>query len=577
MPCYSNVVSGKIWYSNYRYKIINFFDIAIIKILKMNNLIRKNIYDNIVQYNVIICIILSLGTALRLFHYFYNRSLWMDEIYLCSSFSHLGYADLATKILDYDQKAPIGFLWLVKLSVNLFGYHEMSLRLIPLIAGITAMFIFVRVVRYFLQPWARVLAISIFAFSPALIYHSVEIKQYSMECLATVVALYLLIRYKDSPLWKDKICWGILGAVTLWFSFSVIFILAGIACGISLNYLIKKNWKLFFISAVPFLIWLGSFVVNYVLFTYKHADSGWVVYFFKVYDNFMPFPPRSIQQLKWFSRNFYDLMDYPLGMILNYKDFTSSPLVKILSIPLVAIAFLLSGIYAFYRRDKTDFYVLIFPILLMLVASGLYLYPLLERFWIFVAPIFILFIAAGFQYFQEKIKSDKVVWVLFIIVFAIPVFQSVYFVVQPDRFYKHKKSFEKEALSYVDSNFRNGDVVYNYWNNAPGYKVYKNIFQFKYDAIQGQDWRKLSLNLKDYNEKLKVDFNGFTGKKRVWLIYNTQFLTDIGDLIDDPRWYYKTNITPVDNLVLQFNKLGKPVQKLINKDVTVYLFELNTP
>ena len=154
---------------NIRHKIIKFFDIATIKILKMNNLIRKNIFDNKIQYNIMVCMILSLGSALRLFHYIYNRSLWMDEIYLCSSFSHLSYTDLATKILDYEQKAPIGFLWLVKLTVNLFGYHEMGLRLIPLIAGIISLLLFARICRYFLQPWAQILALSIFAFSPALI------------------------------------------------------------------------------------------------------------------------------------------------------------------------------------------------------------------------------------------------------------------------------------------------------------------------------------------------------------------------------------------------------------------------
>ena len=543
----------------------------------MNNLIRKNIYDNIVQYNVMLFTIMVLGIALRLFHYFYGRSLWMDEIYLCSSFSHLSYADLASKILDYDQKAPIGFLWLVKWAVNTFGYHEMALRLIPLVAGLISMFLFIKVCRYFLQPWAQLLAMGIFALSPALIYHSVEIKQYAMECLATVVALYLLIKYKDSHSWKDKICWGILGAATLWFSFSVIFVLAGIACGISLNYLIKRDWKSFFMNAVPFLLWLISFIINYLLFTYKHADSGWVVYFFKLYDNFMPFPPRSVQQLKWFSRNFYDLMDYPLGMILNFKDFSNGTLAKILSIPVVAIVFLLSGIYAIFQRNKTDFYVLIFPILFMLIASGLYLYPLLERFWVFIAPVFILFIASGFEYFQKKIHSDKLIWLLFILVIAAPLFQSGYYILQPQKFYKHKKSFEKELLVYVDKNFRDGDVVYNYWNNAPGYGVYRNIFHFRYNAIQGQDWRKKSANLSDYNEKLKNDFRNFAGKKRVWLIFNTQFLTDIGDFADDPRWYYKTNITPAQNLLLQFKKLGNPVQKVIRKDVSLYLFELKAP
>lgn len=540
----------------------------------MNNLIRKNIFDNKIQYNIILCIILSLGTAFRLFHFFYNRSLWMDEVYLSSSFSHLGYADLASKMLDYQQKAPLGFLWLVKLSVNLFGYHEMSLRLIPLLAGLLSLFLFASLCKYFLRPWAQLMALAIFAFAPALVYHSVEIKQYAMECLATVVALDLFIRYKDSHSWKDKICWGILGAITLWFSFSVIFVFAGIACGISLDYLIRKDWKSLLTNAVPFMLWLGSFLVNYLLFTHKHAESSWVVYFFKTYDNFMPFPPHSLQQLKWFPRNFNDLMDYPLGLSWNLKEVTSSTILQLISLPLVPALLLFTGFYHQFKLSKRSFYSLLFPVIFMLIASGIYLYPLLERFWVFISPVFILAIALGFEYFQQKLRSAAIAWALFIILISIPLAQSLYYLGQPQKFYKHKKSFEREGLVYISDNFRPGDAVYNYWNNAPGYKVYKNLNHLNYHAVEGHDFRKQSVSLAAYNQKLETELDQLKGSKRVWVIYNTQFLTDIGDLADDPGWYYKNKVSPESNLLSEFRKIGKPVKKWVKPDVSVYLFEL---
>lgn len=518
--------------------------------------------------------ILSLGTALRLFHFIYNRSLWMDEIYLASSFSHMGYSDLAGKMLDYEQKAPLGFLWLVKSAVNLFGYHEMSLRLVPLIAGLFSLFLFVPVSRYFLKPWAQIMAIGIFAFAPALIYHSVEIKQYAMECLATVFALYLFIRYKDSDSWKDQFCWGILGAITLWFSFSVIFVLAGIACGISLDYLIKRDWKSFFSNAMPFLLWLGSFLLNYLLFTHKHAESSWVVYFFKTYDNFMPFPPHSMQELKWFPRNFNDLMDYPLGVSWSLKGWTNSSILQVISLPVIPSVLLFTGFYAMARLSRRNFYSFLFPVLFMLLASGLYLYPLLERFWVFISPVFILLIAYGFEYYQQNIRSAAVFRTIFIVVFSIPAVQSVYYLAQPQRFYKHKKSYEREGLVYISNNFRQGDAVYNYWNNAPGYHVYKSLYPFKYHAVEGQDFRKKSDGLTSYNRNLATDTDKLKGNKRVWLIFNTQFLTDIGDLADDPRWYYKNQQSPNNNLLQQFRKIGKPIKKWVKSDLSIYLFEL---
>lgn len=520
---------------------------------------------------MIICL---AGVCLRLFHYIYNRSLWMDEVYLSSSFLHFSYSDLATRALDHDQKAPIGFLWLVKLTVDLFGKNEMALRTIPLLAGIGSIFLYVRVCGYFLKPLAQILALAVFAFAPALIYHSVEIKQYSTECLATIIALYLFIRFKDQQEWKGKLLWGVLGAITLWLSYSVIFILAGIAGGVTLNALLKKNWKVGYMNLLPFSLWVISFIINYLLFTHRQAESQWVVYFFKTYHNFMPMPPHNGEELKWFPKNLQQMMDYPLGMVWDLQGFRKGLFFKVLSIPVLPICLMATGIISLFRLHRRNFYVMVFPVLLMLFASGIYLYPLIERFWVFIAPVFIIFIALGFEYYVFKYKTNWFTTTLFVLVIAGPVVQSAYYLVEPQTFYKHKKSLERESLLYVNANFKEGDAVYNYWNNYPGFDFYKAILPLKFKAAEGRDVRKNFGSLEAYNQSLQKDFKQFAGKKRVWVVYNTFFLTDIGDLADEPKWYYKNN-SPTQNLIEQFDKIGRPLQKQVYSDVTVLLYELN--
>jgi len=543
----------------------------------MNKTIKKKkFFEPNYRFKAIFIIILLIGSAIRLFHFINNRSLWMDEIYLCSSFAHMDYLELASNVLDYQQKAPIGFLWMVKLCTDLFGYHEMSLRLIPLIAGVVSLILFVDVGKFYLKPLPLLIAVGIFAFSPALAYHSVESKQYSTECLATILALLLFLRYQSKTGITDKVYWGIFGGLLLWFSFSVIFILAGIAFGLTLFDIIKKDRKSLFLNATAFCIWLISFSINYILFTHKHADSEWVVYFFKLYDNFMPFPPLTLRQLKWFPRNFYDLMDYPLGMVWNLKGFDPHFYIKLISIPFVPILCFFIGIFDIYRNNRKSFYVFTFSILFMLIASGLYLYPLLERFWVFISPVFILFIATGFQYVQQKVRSTRISGALFMLIIIGPFIQSIYYIYQPVFFYKHKKSFEKECLVLVNDNFIEGDVVYNYWNNAPGYKVYKHILKLRYTAVEGKDYRKTSPDRSVYNNKLHKEFTKFLGSKRVWIICNTMFLTDIGDKAEDPMWYYRSKLRPADNLVQQLSKLGKLVLIKKTADITVYLFESTT-
>ena len=536
----------------------------------MNKLIKTNQLITYLSF-----FILAAGAGFRLFHFFHNRSLWMDEIYLSSSLLHMSYHDLAVLPLDYQQKAPILFLWSVKLVLNTFGNSEMTLRFIPLLASLISLIIYYKVCKYFLDSWGQIIALSIFCFSPALIYHSVEIKQYAVESLATIIALYLFISYKDKIAWKSKIIWGIFGAFILWFSYASIFVFAGIAIGLSFYYLLKKEWRLLFTNLVPFLIWFVSFIINYLLFTHKHAESAWIVYWFKAYDNFMPLIPVSIHELKWFPVNLYQMMDYPLGLVWNFKKIADNFIVDAIKIPFIPVLLLVTGLNFLYKKDRKLCYIFLSVIAFTLIASGLYLYPLTERFWVFIAPIFILLIAFGFEYYSQKISSLKFRLLISIILILSPLSQSVYFLLWPAEFYKNKKSFQRESLLYIQKNYKKGDAVYVYWNDLPGYKVYKQIFNLSFEAIQGRDYRSSSTDFKSYNQQLQNDFIKFKGKKRLWLVYNTQFLTDIGDQIDEPKWYYEGEKKGISNLLSEFYKQGKPLNKIVTSDVTICLFSLN--
>ncbi|WP_233602994.1 glycosyltransferase family 39 protein [Pedobacter sp. KBW06] len=522
----------------------------------------------------ILKIFLFAGLVIRFYHFFYDRSLWMDEVYLSSSLLKTSYLDLATKPLYYQQKAPIGFLWLVRFMVETFGNTELCLRTIPLISGIVSMFLFVPVSRYFLSKPGAVLATGILCISPALVYHSVEIKQYSTELLATILSLYLFIKYSQKNDIKNMLVWGICGALILWFSYSAIFILAGIAIGLSAFYLVTKNIKQFSISIIPFGFWLISFAINYFLFTHKHAESQWIAYWFRSYHNFMPFPPTSFTDTKWFFINVYRMMDYPLGLLWNFNS-TPSVFGIIVKLPFIPIALLLAGAYAFIKGSKTNALTIFVPVILTFIASGLELYPLTERFWVFISPVFILMIANGFSYIAEKFRFGKWTVLFFLLVIAPALIQSAAFMMNPEQFYVHKKSFQREALLFVNRNYSPGDAVYVYWNNLPGYKLYKLMYPLKYTAIEGEDQRKFAQSYGDYDQRLNADFSKFSKGKRVWLIYNTRFLTDIGDRIDEPFWYYKDRQNPTDHLFKEFMKMGRPVRKFVSADVTVYLFELH--
>ena len=138
------------------------------------------------NYNLFVCIIIAIGIFFRLYHFFNNRSLWEDEIYLSSGIINHSFNDIFTKQLPYLQKAPLGYLLVARFFVSIFGTNEIGLRFFPLLCGTISLFVFLPVARYFLKLEGLIIALCIFSFAPTLVYHSVEAKPYITELLATI-------------------------------------------------------------------------------------------------------------------------------------------------------------------------------------------------------------------------------------------------------------------------------------------------------------------------------------------------------------------------------------------------------
>lgn len=539
------------------------------------NLISAKLFTDPINWKRLTAFFLFAGCIVRLFHFFSDRSLWLDEIYLVSGLVHLDVKELIKGPLDYQQKAPVGFLILVKLTISLFGNKELWLRLVPLLSGIASLFLFVPVSRYFLNKPGSLVAIAVFCLSPAFIYHSVEIKQYSTELLGAVLSLYLLISYKERLSVTSLLIWGLAAGLILWISYSSVFILAGIAVALSIDSMLKREWQAFFYRLIPFTIWLISFVVNYLLFTHKHADENWIVYWFRFYDNFMPLPPRSFSDLKWFALTFYRMMDYPLGLLWNFNNITNHPgWSVVIKMSVVPIGLLLLGAYTVVKQERTNAMVLVIPLLFTLLASGLELYPLTERFWLFIAPVFLLIIGKGFDMAWNKIHPSFFAWLFFLVVITGPSSQAIDSVLHPGSFYMHKKSYQKETLNYIDQHYKEGDAVYVYWNILPQYRLYSELYPYRFKAIEGGDFRAGSVDLTAYRKNLEVDIARVKGKKRVWLIFSHKFLANIGDRINEPGWYYKKEGNPTEIVVEEFLKLGQLNEKIVTADVTLFLFKL---
>jgi len=529
----------------------------------------------VAKAQVFLYTILSFGLLFRLFHFIHNRSLWLDEIYVSLNVISADFQQLTSPLLEYQQKAPIGFLWTVKCSVLLFGNQEQALRLIPLLCGIAAFICFVPVCRYWLKPAGQMAAIGMMAFAPPLIYHSVEVKQYSMELLTTVLCLWLYIRFYEKLKLKSRLLWGASGALILWFSYSSVFILTGIGAAVCLSLIVKKDWKSLWKMCVPFSMWFISFAIHYVLITSKQVDQQWLLYWFRHYNSFMPLPLWSPDTAKWLVQHLYTMLDYPLGLLWNFNTTGSTLLRIIMKMSFIPIILSMTGVYAFFKADKRALTLLTLPVLLTLTASALERYPFFERLLVFLSPLIILLIARGCDH---AIKSFPALhnrqFIIPVLLLTGGLSASAANVVDPGSFGRYKKSYQKEALLHIDKNYQKGDVVYVYWNMDYGYRYYKKAYNLRYNAIEGSDMKFASASPEDYINKLQPDLTQFKGKRRVWVVYNKKLWNDIGEIESKPDWY--NNSQPGEFLYHELVRQGHEKESFKLDEVNVHLFDFSS-
>jgi Dolichyl-phosphate-mannose-protein mannosyltransferase len=319
----------------------------------------------------------ALGVILRGREWLYDRSLWLDEIAITGNITSRGLRGLLQP-LDAAQAAPVGWLWTERLSVDLFGVHELSLRLVPLVASLIALAAFPFLARHTLGPWAEPVATLIFATAPAMIYFAAETKQYSSDAACVVVVMLLTAAVlRRAPRMRPLVLWGAACAVLAWCSFPAIVVSAG--CGLLLlgrSWRRRRAWGGLITAGVLFALsvlaeWhvtLHRLSQNHTLDLYWQAVKG--------------FPPKDAglrNELSW-------LHLAGLGVLRNPGHF---------AVPTLAALSAIWGFVAVLRRRIDMALLTIIPILAGVALGMTRDYPLATRLAIYLVPSMILLMAGG--------------------------------------------------------------------------------------------------------------------------------------------------------------------------------------
>ena len=313
--------------------------------------------------------LLGLGVLLRLFEYFENRPLWIDEAMLAINIGQRGYVGLVASPLDYDQVAAPLFLWGVESITRLAGMHELALRLLPFLAGVLLPWVVWRCGVLLGGSLAGLIAATAAAVSVPLIYQSAELKPYSLDALVTATMIMLTLELRADPQrvarWRRLV---VAGAVGLLLSIPLPFMLAGVAAALLADPGLRRTKPLGRVLAAG-LVWGGVFVALYLSF-YRPTTS---VYLDRFWQGTLLDPAAA---------------DFPARVYgLASAWFHPLPVTyEVLSLRWVVLLAGLGTVLLIRRAGVAAACLLGIPVLAVAVASVFGLYPIAPRLLLFLAP-----------------------------------------------------------------------------------------------------------------------------------------------------------------------------------------------
>lgn len=501
---------------------------------------NKNPKIKIFSPEKISLVIICFGILIRVIQYLFNRSLWADEAVLALNIVNRSYLELLQP-LDYDQGAPIGFLWIEKLAIQIFGNNEYALRLFPLVSSIISILIFYKLAKLFLRRQAVPIALTLFVSLRYLVYYATELKQYSSDVFIALLSCLIVIQVATQKLNKIRIIiYSCLGALSIWFSHPAVFTLAGVGASFLIIDKIKNRKSQLFKTLLIYFSWLISFLIFYLVSIQSLNNNQDLMTSWRKAFPASPFD--IIWLLDALGKFFYQPLGFP-GIIDG-----------------IAIFAFVVGCISLYYRHKEKLLILISPLIMTLVAAFLHKYPFRSRLILFLTPFFILLIVEGVNYLTLK-KRYKLTRFFGIILLTLllfkPVTKASNLLIKP-----YQKSEIRQVINYVKSNQQSEDILYIFQRGHYQFLYYAEKYGYQpedyiigVDDLDKIDGKKLSAA---ETERYKQDLNKLRGNKRVWLIFSHAHIASENQMM---KSYLDT--------------IGKQIDYFKSQGSFVYLYDLS--
>jgi hypothetical protein len=405
----------------------------------------------------LIVVLVGIGVVLRVAQYFANRSLWFDEAGLALNIIDKSFGGL-TKPLDFNQAAPIGFLFVEELASRALGFSEYALRFFPLVCGLLSIPLFVWLARRVLSPLAVPLAVLLFVVADGLIYYSSEVKPYEGDVAAAVglLAAGTLLASDMRMGGARALIIAVVGLALIALSFPAVFMVAAIAGTLAVR--LAFDWREGFSSSVALVV-LSWLLASIAIAIFGLTKSGQIRESFEAGSGlFLGVTGSPLHAVNVMGTNVAAAIGFLQERPFNHLE-------------KIALLCAVIGLLGLLRQNRTHLSMLVAPVALLLVASAAHLYPISLRTELFLVPVVILLIAEGIAQLVQWTPRSWRTGVALVLVLAVatgPIWLAGDRLIHP-----RTREEIRPVLTFIRDHWRTGDAIYVHYGAQYAFLYYE--------------------------------------------------------------------------------------------------------
>jgi hypothetical protein len=324
-------------------------------------------------------VVVLVASAYLVYQWTGGRTLWLDEEMIAANIRDRGFRELAGE-LWLGQTAPLGWLYLQRVMLVLFGTSEIALRAVPVFFGIATLGTAVWIGRRWMTPIGGAALAILCVCGFWLVYHFLELKQYSSDTfwamLIPALAAAVVEPSSADQRMRRMAAWWTVAAIGQFFAVGAILVMPACALALVAIFYRREGWRPAMQAALFGIGWLAAFGLHYVLSLRAATESEFLRNYWAPR---MPPESAGVQEaLTWVVNQLLPFAEKPGGTTSEILFWVAAAL----------------GVIAAWRQSRLALFFGLVPLSGFLwTAMGLV--PLADRISLWMIPAIYVTIALG--------------------------------------------------------------------------------------------------------------------------------------------------------------------------------------